>query len=98
MFKSNRSLILFTAETHPRTHSACSRWFFLGPSLAVRYDVSLTNSTRRSTRDGCDFHVSNVRQDRIAQERYSGRSEDPLDRKSTRLNSSHLGISYAVFC
>src|SRR5205814_10672825 len=23
---------------------------------------------------------------------------NPLDRKSTRLNSSHLGISYAVFC
>src|SRR5262245_64921032 len=23
---------------------------------------------------------------------------DPVDRKSTRLNSSHLGISYAVFC
>src|SRR5262245_59398918 len=23
---------------------------------------------------------------------------DPRDRKSTRLNSSHLGISYAVFC
>jgi len=22
----------------------------------------------------------------------------PKDRKSTRLNSSHLGISYAVFC
>src|ERR1035438_10732194 len=26
------------------------------------------------------------------------RMTDPLDRKSTRLNSSHLGISYAVFC
>src|SRR5437899_8176566 len=25
-------------------------------------------------------------------------STTPLDRKSTRLNSSHLGISYAVFC
>src|SRR5205814_10578203 len=25
-------------------------------------------------------------------------AEAPLDRKSTRLNSSHLGISYAVFC
>src|SRR5437899_6027192 len=25
-------------------------------------------------------------------------SDDDLDRKSTRLNSSHLGISYAVFC
>src|SRR5262245_65879529 len=26
------------------------------------------------------------------------RGRDPQDRKSTRLNSSHLGISYAVFC
>src|SRR5438067_7172893 len=25
-------------------------------------------------------------------------SENPLDRKSTRLNSSHVSISYAVFC
>src|SRR5205814_8305162 len=25
-------------------------------------------------------------------------SIEPVDRKSTRLNSSHLGISYAVFC
>src|SRR5258705_9172288 len=25
-------------------------------------------------------------------------ADDLLDRKSTRLNSSHLGISYAVFC
>src|SRR5262245_62986033 len=25
-------------------------------------------------------------------------SQIPADRKSTRLNSSHLGISYAVFC
>src|SRR5262245_63001102 len=26
------------------------------------------------------------------------RSQARVDRKSTRLNSSHLGISYAVFC
>src|ERR1035441_10951982 len=26
------------------------------------------------------------------------RTAPPRDRKSTRLNSSHLGISYAVFC
>src|SRR5436853_4879745 len=26
------------------------------------------------------------------------RQRTPSDRKSTRLNSSHLGISYAVFC
>src|SRR5690242_21341656 len=27
-----------------------------------------------------------------------GRREQPGDRKSTRLNSSHMSISYAVFC
>src|SRR5690625_6463617 len=25
-------------------------------------------------------------------------ASDPIDRKSTRLNSSHVAISYAVFC
>src|SRR5256885_8363435 len=29
---------------------------------------------------------------------YDSRNGSPLDRKSTRLNSSHLVISYAVFC
>src|SRR5436305_11167658 len=29
---------------------------------------------------------------------YSGGSARPVDRKSTRLNSSHVRISYAVFC
>src|SRR5689334_24539895 len=29
---------------------------------------------------------------------FIGRFEDILDRKSTRLNSSHSSISYAVFC
>src|SRR3712207_7052117 len=28
----------------------------------------------------------------------AGRGYEPLDRKSTRLNSSHANISYAVFC
>src|SRR5690242_21909556 len=27
-----------------------------------------------------------------------GRTQDSRDRKSTRLNSSHMSISYAVFC
>src|SRR5262245_63117600 len=30
--------------------------------------------------------------------RLGGAREQHIDRKSTRLNSSHLGISYAVFC
>src|SRR5262245_64432423 len=29
---------------------------------------------------------------------FDGCSYKQIDRKSTRLNSSHLGISYAVFC
>src|SRR5256885_13087140 len=33
-----------------------------------------------------------------SQERRAGCPKLPLDRKSTRLNSSHLVISYAVFC
>src|SRR5258705_7042962 len=40
--------------------------------------------------DGCDaaqLHIQTLRW-----------TETPGDRKSTRLNSSHLGISYAVFC
>src|SRR2546430_16685890 len=48
------------------------------------------------------FCVANLR-DIIASKRASGREKDLLDlplldRKSTRLNSSHSQISYAVFC
>src|SRR5690242_21569465 len=32
------------------------------------------------------------------QRRHRERQEDPQDRKSTRLNSSHMTMSYAVFC
>src|SRR5258705_2595062 len=36
--------------------------------------------------------------DSTAIELFSRRRKTIQDRKSTRLNSSHLGISYAVFC
>src|SRR5699024_11820607 len=38
------------------------------------------------------------RQTSVAVERTSGREDAYIDRKSTRLNSSHVSISYAVFC
>src|SRR5262245_63371774 len=41
------------------------------------------------------------RRERLEQDRAGPRlpaRAQPPDRKSTRLNSSHLGISYAVFC
>src|SRR5205814_3647875 len=34
----------------------------------------------------------------LSQSAYPGSVNTITDRKSTRLNSSHLGISYAVFC
>src|SRR5256885_6906440 len=36
--------------------------------------------------------------DRLLDQRAALRARDAADRKSTRLNSSHLVISYAVFC
>src|SRR5207249_3244535 len=39
-----------------------------------------------------------AREERLAGPRPSPIVELPLDRKSTRLNSSHVSISYAVFC
>src|SRR2546427_9243319 len=46
--------------------------------------------------EGCDVLVSNVRPQAMA--RLGLAYEDVADRKSTRLNSSHSQISYAVFC
>src|SRR5262245_64909566 len=46
-------------------------------------------------RDSADDFAYDEQQCRL---RLSQRSWEELDRKSTRLNSSHLGISYAVFC
>src|ERR1039457_2138929 len=42
-------------------------------------------------------HITNAIE-RIARLRYRIAGSYDLDRKSTRLNSSHLVISYAVFC
>src|SRR3712207_8643347 len=36
--------------------------------------------------------------ERLADARLVVHDENPIDRKSTRLNSSHANISYAVFC
>src|SRR3989337_3767072 len=46
------------------------------------------------------FRSSGTGHASLSSSRYSGsvRRQFPLDRKSTRLNSSHGSISYAVFC
>src|SRR5207249_8294393 len=37
-------------------------------------------------------------EDSVKHMREAGCTVEPVDRKSTRLNSSHVSISYAVFC
>src|SRR5438045_8295577 len=53
--------------------------------------------------DALEFAVADLESDAGWPEAVAGCTyvlhvASPLDRKSTRLNSSHLGISYAVFC
>src|SRR5688572_32505702 len=49
-------------------------------------------------RRGCDGVIGGRRQDADARRRCRPGSGRRGDRKSTRLNSSHSQISYAVFC
>src|SRR5262245_40212845 len=58
--------------------------------------VGDASSLARAIQEHLDLKQRNASLDNaMPLDRYS--IEDP-DRKSTRLNSSHLGISYAVFC
>src|SRR3712207_6894812 len=43
-------------------------------------------------------HLCAPREEVVRMHVTSGTTGDPVDRKSTRLNSSHANISYAVFC
>src|SRR5437762_10990294 len=67
-----------------RAHRSLGRQ--LGP------DRNITKSGRRRHA----YHLGNAR--RIRHECDGGSQCRPPDRKSTRLNSSHRCISYAVFC
>src|SRR5947199_8824176 len=86
-------------ETNPRSFT---RMIYIPMSLmphGYRGDRALHSfPTRRSSdlagelrRHGVEADLAPVR---LVEDRQAGLG----DRKSTRLNSSHLGISYAVFC
>src|SRR5690625_6798845 len=64
------------------------------PPLANPYDLSTWQAERTGPRTG---RPEPQDQDRRRSERHVQASAR-TDRKSTRLNSSHVAISYAVFC
>src|SRR5699024_11897328 len=67
----------------------------------VRCEAEQCGRERRERHQHEDARDEGVpREDRHAEHRHAGcaEREDRGDRKSTRLNSSHVSISYAVFC
>src|SRR5690348_18015882 len=56
------------------------------------HSVSIHDGHRHPITDCSDLHIEFDDRDAVV------RSEEHTDRKSTRLNSSHPSISYAVYC
>src|SRR5262245_64989794 len=78
-------------------------FFVTAPSPSEIYTLSLHDALPISLgcRAAAAFVLGQARQDQRALDTLGGaphRFGERQDRKSTRLNSSHLGISYAVFC
>src|SRR5256885_8360050 len=67
----------------------------LDVNLLIELLGEMNVKIERPQRDTCIFQADDVNVDYLRSEAYKQKSGD---RKSTRLNSSHLVISYAVFC
>src|SRR5437899_8668633 len=74
------------------TRLLISFFFFNVTSTTEIYTLSLHDALPISCNTAIPSRIASVGIDR------HGFRSNSRDRKSTRLNSSHLGISYAVFC
>src|SRR3712207_8488740 len=71
----------------------------LALGAALRQTLRLEEAEREYARAlELDPKSTVARQSLADLRRAAGRAGEALDRKSTRLNSSHANISYAVFC
>src|SRR5947209_5172132 len=99
----NTYAVAFTGTyevTNPNPRTGVRLWFALPSNGATYDDVSVTVDGKRvpaSSSDGVLTAVIPAATGRAAKIAVGYRSRG-LDRKSTRLNSSHANISYAVFC
>src|SRR5690554_6153496 len=74
-------------------------WRFVNKLMKEKYGIDSMPQTAENVAD--DYKVSREDQDLFAlasQTKAAAAQQGGLDRKSTRLNSSHVRISYAVFC
>src|SRR5437899_8687714 len=79
----------------------CSFIFFNETATTEIYTLSLHDALpiyRRDRPQRFDVGHEDVGGQARAAHEHTHRHAEQGDRKSTRLNSSHLGISYAVFC
>src|SRR5438034_4433589 len=70
----------------------------LFPYTTLFRSLRYSSVTRARSSTACLTSASAVSSSLLAQRFSSSRQPNSRDRKSTRLNSSHTVISYAVFC
>src|SRR5215204_7479117 len=77
----------------------CSRFFFFFfPSFFFFNDTATTEIYTLSLHDALPILSFGPRLHEVVSAEFAERGIEGQDRKSTRLNSSHTVISYAVFC
>src|SRR5436190_2813094 len=76
----------------------CFLFFFNDTAPTEIYTLSLHDALPISLPSGFSTALSKSNSAFVASVIFCGAAEDHADRKSTRLNSSHTVISYAVFC
>src|SRR5438067_12685851 len=94
MFHALSALLVFLTSTLSRS---CFFFFFTDTATTEIYTLSLHDalpiSPHHRPRDAGVLQQADARAELSERDPVKGR-----DRKSTRLNSSHVSISYAVFC
>src|ERR1035441_10870243 len=81
----------YAAPVHTPPHPVSRRFFFFN-------DTAPTEIYTLSLHDALPISIAAVVPQQQRRPVIGGDRHIEIDRKSTRLNSSHLGISYAVFC
>src|SRR3712207_7354976 len=67
-------------------------------TLSLHDALPICSSTHATTRSAGHCSTSDGTKEHLLQSVGAQAAAERLDRKSTRLNSSHANISYAVFC